>query len=117
MTTLEFGLLCGLICILMIDVILLLGIYKNKDNEISLITRLGNYVTTTKEHNFYYTPIIYKVNKYKLENNIYKIKLDNKIVVITYDIINVKLFHYNKKKIKNYIFDKNNAYQIGIKIK
>lgn len=116
MTTLEFGLLCGLICVLMVDILYLLGIYTNRKGRVALVTRFGYYIKTTDATNFYYLPIIYRIYKYKLKNNVYKIKINKEKIKIKYDIINVKLFHYNKKKLHEYILKNDEAYKIGIRI-
>lgn len=103
--TLEFTLIVLIILALGIILFLLSGFIHIKKDHVALIERLGLYVGTYKSGLRYYTPLLYRrVGMYKMGEVIRKVNVSRfDSVLVKYEILDVKLYHYSGHNIDSII--------------
>lgn len=99
-----FLLISGLICVLLGGLIFLsIGIYRVKKDHAVIIEKINTYHKIIYSGWHYFLPIIYRrVGYYCIAPQQRKVTLDNgKQLTVTYQIEDVKLYHYNHISVEN----------------
>lgn len=88
-------------------ILFLCGIYHVKKNEIYIMEKYNEFYKTIEEGWYYFTPLIYhRAAKYKKGILKRTIHLENgNDINIDYEIIDVKKYHYSKKKISDTLIE------------
>lgn len=96
---LALGLVIGLI------IFIIAGIYKVKKDHVIIIEKIEEYYATKGAGVYFFLPVKYRrVGYYKITQQERVILLGNqKRIVLTYQIIDPKKYHYSKQRVEKYV--------------